>query len=125
MMLHRHMGTWCPAGMVTSHDMIYPQPRVPHSGVQRNSCSACKPTGVLLFTSSCCSQSTVWKRKPTSVQRSLEQEVGLEEGRLAAVALRSKCRKLESESLFAEVFEKYEDEIRQLQVMLAGSPKSP
>ena len=59
------------------------------------------------------------------MQRSLEQEVGLEEGRLAAVALRSKCRKLESESLFAEVFEKYEDEIRQLQVMLAGSPKSP
>ena len=50
------------------------------------------------------------------VQRSLEQEVGLEEGRLAAISLRSKCRKLESESLFAEVFEKYEEEIRQLQV---------
>ena len=50
------------------------------------------------------------------MQRSLEQQVGLEEGRLAAVALRSKCRKLESESLFADVFEKYEKEIRQLQV---------
>lgn len=51
------------------------------------------------------------------VQTSLEQQVGLEEGRLAAVALRSKCRKLESESLFADVFEKYEEEIRQLQVL--------
>jgi len=50
------------------------------------------------------------------MQRSLEQEVGLEEGRLTAISLRSKCRKLESESLFAEVFEKYEEEIRQLQV---------
>ncbi|KAL0034025.1 hypothetical protein WJX79_004031 [Trebouxia sp. C0005] len=50
-----------------------------------------------------------------ALERSLEQEVGLEEGRLAAISLRSKCRKLESESLFAEVFEKYEEEIRQLQ----------
>ena len=52
----------------------------------------------------------------SAMQRSLEQEVGLEEERLAAVALRSQCRKLESESLFAEVFEKYEEEIKQLQV---------
>lgn len=50
------------------------------------------------------------------MQSSLEQAVQLEEGRLSAVALRSKCRKLESESLFADVFEKYEEEIRQLQV---------
>ena len=50
------------------------------------------------------------------MQSSLEQAVQLEEGRLAAVALRSKCRKLESESAFADVFEKYEEEIRQLQV---------
>ena len=57
------------------------------------------------------------------LQRALEQEVGLEEGRLAAIALRSKCRKLESESLFSEVFEKYEEEIRQLQVTL-DSPLS-
>ncbi len=48
----------------------------------------------------------------SAMQRSLEQEVGLEEERLAAVALRSQCRKLESESLF----EKYEEEIKQLQV---------
>lgn len=47
----------------------------------------------------------------------MEQEVGLEEGRLAAVALRSKCRKLENESLFADVFEQSEEEIRQLQVI--------
>lgn len=50
------------------------------------------------------------------MQGSLEQAVQMEEGRLAAVALRSKCRKLENESLFADVFEKYEEEIRQLQV---------
>ena len=50
------------------------------------------------------------------MQSSLEQAVQLEEGRLATLALRSKCRKLESESLFADVFEKYEEEIRQLQV---------
>ena len=50
------------------------------------------------------------------MQSSLEQAVQLEEGRMATVALRSKCRKLESESLFADVFEKYEEEIRQLQV---------
>lgn len=56
------------------------------------------------------------------MQRSLEQEVGLEEGRLAAISLRSKCRKLESESLFAEVFEKYEEEIRQLQVTVTVIP---
>lgn len=55
------------------------------------------------------------------MQRVLEQEVGLEEGRLAALALRTKCRKLESESLFSEVFEKYEEEIRQLQVTLDSS----
>ena len=56
------------------------------------------------------------------MQRSLEQEVGLEEGRLAAISLRSKCRRLESESLFAEVFEKYEEEIRQLQVTVTVIP---
>lgn len=56
------------------------------------------------------------------MQSSLEQAVQLEEGRLSAVALRSKCRKLESESLFADVFEKYEEEIRQLQV---GHPMHP
>ncbi len=58
------------------------------------------------------------------MQRSLEQEVGLGEGRLAAISLRSKCRKLESESLFAEVFEKYEVEIRQLQVTVRIIPTS-
>ena len=51
-------------------------------------------------------------------QRSLEQEVGLEESHLAALALRSKCRKLESESLFADVFDKYEQEIKLLQVTM-------
>lgn len=49
------------------------------------------------------------------MQGSLEQAVQVEKGRLAAVALHSKCRKLASESLFADVFEKYEEEIRQLQ----------
>ena len=53
---------------------------------------------------------------PSTMQGSLEQAVQMEEGRLAAVALRSKCRKLESESLFADVFEKYKEEIRQLEV---------
>ena len=53
------------------------------------------------------------------MQRCLEQEVGLEESHLATLALRSKCRKLENEALFADVFEKYEQEIRQLQVALA------
>ena len=123
MMLHCHMGTWCTAGMVTSHDLS--STMCPSFMCTKEQLFCRQTYWSLLCTCSCCSQSTVWKRKPTSVQRSLEQEVGLEEGRLAAVALRSKCRKLESESLFAEVFEKYEDEIRQLQVMLAGSPESP
>lgn len=56
-----------------------------------------------------------WSSANLTLQGSLEQAVQMEEGRLAAVALRSKCRKLESESLFADVFEKYEEEIRQLQ----------
>lgn len=50
------------------------------------------------------------------MQSQLEHEVGLEGSRLEAVALRSRCRQLESESLFADVFNKYEGEIHQLQV---------
>ena len=40
----------------------------------------------------------------------------LEEQRLEALALRSRCRQLQSEGLFADVFDKYEQEIQQLQV---------
>ncbi|KAL3143209.1 hypothetical protein ABBQ38_002063 [Trebouxia sp. C0009 RCD-2024] len=58
---------------------------------------------------------TLQQAEANALEGSLEQAVQMEEGRLAAVALRSKCRKLESESLFADVFEKYEEEIRQLQ----------
>ena len=50
------------------------------------------------------------------MQIQLEHEVGLEGSRLEAVALRSRCRQLESESLLADVFDKYEEEIQQLQV---------
>lgn len=52
------------------------------------------------------------------MQSRLEHEVGLESSRAEAVALRSRCRQLESESLFADVFDKYEQEIQQLQVLL-------
>ncbi|KAK9814371.1 hypothetical protein WJX72_004732 [[Myrmecia] bisecta] len=44
-----------------------------------------------------------------------QYEVRIQEDRMAALNLRSKCRKLESETLFASVFEKYEQEITQLQ----------
>lgn len=50
------------------------------------------------------------------MQSRLEHEVGLESSRAEAVALRSRCRQLENESLFADVFDKYEQEIQQLQV---------
>ena len=53
------------------------------------------------------------------MQVATQYELQLEEGKLAAVTLKSKCRQLESESLFSEVFDKYEAEISSLQV---GTP---
>ena len=50
------------------------------------------------------------------LQMATQYELQLTESRLAETKLRATCRRLESEGLFAEVFDTYEREIASLQV---------
>ena len=50
------------------------------------------------------------------LQMAAQYELQLTESRLAETKLRATCRRLESEGMFAEVFDTYEREIASLQV---------
>ena len=53
-----------------------------------------------------------------------QYELQLTESRLAETKLRATCRRLESEGMFAEVFDTYEREIASLQVLCRGKSQA-